>query len=242
MKFMDFIKEHKVGLCIGTGISLSVAAVVTAIKGTIKACRLFEEIDSEKTEPLTKKEWIKDVLLPSYWPTLLLEGGSIFSFIMAAKSHGEVTATLTSAFAQELARNERLHESLSMLPEGQREEVYSKYLDEYGNPETDIHAVKTCRGDDIFYDTFTGQMFTSNEEFIIRTMNELNRQITTSFDDCSFADWQLALDLEPTAIMSEFIWNADNGLIKIDLSHTAKKNGHSVTLIRYITKPKYRRR
>lgn len=172
-----FAFKHKKGLIMTAGGACIVGAVAyTAVQAPVAKEAL--EALPEPTEDETKVDiLVKKVKTagPIMWPSVVLTAGGVACFMYALHISGkEVTKAVNDGLAWKQAYNELAHIHNDYVRANRKisgEENHEKVMQEVNDntlkrlgPNTMV--VNTGKGDEIFYDTLSGQFFRSNSTYI----------------------------------------------------------------------------
>ena len=215
-----FAGVHSPCLLTAGGLITLVSAVPTATKCKGKADRLYIQKQSEKQtageDPkLTNKETF-GVWAQAYWPVATeVVVGSAMIILSDVKMNGRNNALKVALVAsqgeietlRETIREEMDEKEAQKIFDRADQKASEKIIDREGAHDEEIE--KTCHGDQLCCDLWSGRLFYSNVEAIRRAFNDLNEQrLRDTSIPVSFNDLYYYLDLETTEGGGYFGWDA----------------------------------
>ena len=190
MKAIKEIKKHAPAILTGLAIAGTIGAVVSAIKCKPKYDKIVEEKRTEKEkngEKLTKK----DILVSSmkaYWPTLILiavsAGCAIGSTYIGARRVAETAAIASTTkkcydeyrtAVEKKLKDKQKDEIIDDIAKTKMEKAEAKIKNA---PAENVHIYNRGRGDQLFFDSWSGRYFEADSmEDIRAAINNLNEEI-----------------------------------------------------------------
>lgn len=185
MAFSDFIEKHIPEILIGTGISLSIGALITGIVNAPKVeAALQKKHEETGKEKLTVKETIKAVAKPMIAP-VAMEVASAALIIAGAsmrykQSMGLAAACVAMEKSSELYQS-KVKELVGEEKEAEiKKEVTKKKAEDSVPPMVNQVAPIVRNGTTLFQDSLSGQFFYSELEDVERTINTFNKYVLDS--------------------------------------------------------------
>jgi hypothetical protein len=156
----------------GVGV---VVTTVMAVKATPKAMTLLEEAKREKGDDLTTLETVVTAA-PAYIPTVLVGASTIACIFGANVLNKRQQAALTSAYALLDNSYKEFRKKVDELyGEGSVAEVKEEIAkDQYAN-----NPIRVSEGMQLFYDDYSGRLFESTMENVLRAEYEINKILST---------------------------------------------------------------
>lgn len=156
------------------GVGVVVTAVM-AVKATPKAMALLEEAKQEKGDDLTKMETVV-VAAPAYIPTVLVGVSTIACIFGANVLNKRQQAALTSAYA---LLDNSYKEFRKKVDEMYGEGTVNEVTEEIAKDHYEAKPVRVSEGKQLFYDVYSGRMFESTMEDVLRAEYEINKLLAT---------------------------------------------------------------
>lgn len=190
MGFSDFIEKHIPEILIGTGISLSIGALITGIVNAPKVeAALQKKHEETGKEKLTVKETIKAVAKPMIAP-VAMEVASAALIITGASMRYKQSMGLAAACVAMEKSSELYQSKVKELVGEEKEAEIKKEVSKAKNEavkEQVITAVQKNvvpgRGDTLFVDSFSGQLFYSDMDTVKDAINEYNAMVNNAGGD-----------------------------------------------------------
>lgn len=235
MKFKAKIKKQLPAILTGLAIAGTIGAVVSAVKCKPKYDKLVEEKrkeKEEKKEDLTKKDILVSAM-KAYWPTLLLiaasAGCAIGSTYIGARRVAE-TAALASTTKKVYDEYRTAVEK--KLKEKQKDEIIDdiaktkmeKAEEKIKNiPSEHVQLYNKGRGDQLFYDSWSGRFFEADSiEDIRSAINSLNEEILNQ-PSVNVNTYYSYLGLPETKDGERLEWcTGENGFRCVDVRYVPK--------------------
>lgn len=156
------------------GVGVVVTAIMAA-KATPKALALVEEAKDEKGDDLTKFETVV-AAAPAYIPTVLVGVSTIACVFGANALNKRQQAALTSAYALlDNSYKEFRKKVDEMYGEGATVEVKKEIAKDHYEKD----PVRVSPDKQLFYDDYSGRLFESTMETVLRAEYEINRLLAT---------------------------------------------------------------
>lgn len=190
MKIKAKLKKHAPAILTGFAIAGTIGAVVSAVKMKPKYDNLVEEKRKEreeKKEELTKKD-ILAAGMKAYWPTLVLiavsAGCAIGSTYIGARRVAETAAIASTTkkvydeyrgAVEKKLKEKQKDEIIDDIAKGRMEKAEAKIKN---TPAESVHVYNKGRGDQLFFDSWSGRYFEAESiEDIRSAINSLNEEI-----------------------------------------------------------------
>lgn len=235
-----FLVKRGPEILTGVGITGMIVTTVTAVKATPKATRIMEDMQAQKSEPLTKTEVIK-TCWKCYIPSAVIGTASIACLIGASSVSARRTAALAAAYQiSETALSEyreKVVETFGAEKEKTvREKIDKDHLEK--NPVSKNEVIVTKSGHTLCYDSLSGRYFESDIEKIKRAVNELNRRMTYDVY-VSLNEFYDELDLDHTVMGDDLGWQLDGGLIEVYFTSQIADDGRPCVVVNFRSAPRY---
>lgn len=156
----------------GVGV---VVTTVMAVKATPKALKLIEEAKEEKGDDLTKLETVV-VAAPAYIPTMLVGVSTIACIFGANALNKRQQAALTSAYA---LLDNSYKEFRKKVDEMYGDGTVTEVKEEIAKDHYEEKPIHPSEGKQLFYDDYSGRMFESTMEDVLRAEYEINKLLAT---------------------------------------------------------------
>lgn len=215
-----FIKRNASTILTVTGSVGVVATTVLAVKATPKALALLNDAKKEKGEELTKLEKLK-VAAPVYIPTVVTGVATISCVFGANVLNKRKQAALMSAYA--LLDNSYKQYKVK-VNELYGEDADDRIKEEIAKDNYEKTEVKT--DEELFYDAFSGQFFTSTKYKVQQAEYRLNRDIAMG-GWAELNDYYEYLDIDNVEGLEALGWSEGGNLARywqawVDFNHTKK--------------------
>lgn len=226
--FMSNLKAKSPVILLAIGCIGVAATAVSAVFDKERYDSIIEDVKKdkeEKKEEMKKTDVIK-VVAKSYWRTAIIGVFSICCVIASNRITAGQLATVGAAYAaSESKRKEFMDKATEVMGEKKVEEVKNKVNEEkmmkaVENPTT---IVNMGAGEQLFYESWSGRVFTSDMESVRKGVNDANAELINS-DQLTFneyCDYISGGKLEEVK-GGEMGWNGDF-CNKINVSFYAKK-------------------
>lgn len=233
------VAKHSPTILTGVAVVGCAATAYFTAKATLQAKEKLEEM---KEEELTTKEKAKKIL-PIYIP-------AITAFLATS-------ACVIGAHTIDTKRQMALVSAYSLSTEALKD-VEEKFKETYGEKKLDKlhseinkdkavyihelnkdHAIETGRGNQLFIDGMSGQIFKSNREHINRVYNDVNSQLNEGFS-VSVNDINEMIGIRPMALGDYWIFDINRtGIVEptFDPVWTDDTQTETCTYIGYRNKP-----
>ena len=214
------ISKHSPEILVGLGITGMVTTTVLAVKATPKALMLIEEKKKEEqVESLTA------------------------CAIGANSVHTRRQAALYSAYKlSETAYTEYREKVKEEIGEEKEKVVHQKAVEEHIN-NLAFHedgVVYTGHGNTLFFDPISKVVFRSSQNYIEKTINNLNWKMTMGNEPyISLSDFYAENDLPDYALGNELGWRTDKGCIDISFPAAKTNTGEPCLQIEYLVPPEW---
>lgn len=226
--FMSNLKAKSPVILLTIGCIGVAATAVSAVFDKERYDSIIEDVKKdkeEKKEEMKKTDVIK-VVTKSYWRTAIIGVFSICCIIASNRITAGQLATVGAAYAaSESKRKEFMDKATEVMGEKKVEEVKNKVNEEkmmkaVENPTT---IVNMGVGEQLFYEAWSGRIFTSDMESVRKGVNDANAELIDS-DRLTFneyCDYISGGKLEEVT-GGEIGWDSDF-CYKINVSFYAKK-------------------
>lgn len=171
-----FVVSHRKEFLMALGVASTTGAIATAIVKSPEAKEAFESVKPEegdtKVDILVKEA---KAVVPIVWPIVALASVGMGSFMLAMHISGkEVSRAVTDGLAYKQAYNELAQIHNDYINANRKiagEEIHEKVQEEVGAKAasrigTDMVVCNSGKGDELFYDTLSGQFFRSTSTYI----------------------------------------------------------------------------
>ena len=219
----------------GVGV---VATAVMAVKATPKALALIEQAETEKGEKLTKVEIVKTASVV-YIPAALVGAGTIACIFGANVLNKRQQAALMSAYALlDSSYKEYKAKTVELYGEDADRNIKDEIVkDKYEN--TDIYG----DGEQLFYDSFSGQYFKSTMANVNNAEYQINRDLVMR-DYATVNEFYDYLGVPPIDSGDELGWSSGMNFdyywqVWIDFTHrkVTMEDGTECTIITMYSEP-----
>lgn len=221
MRIFELLKANPhvalAGVAVVGVASVAVSGYFSGKKATIK----LKEKETEKGEPLTKKERAI-VIAKCSWVTALLAvgtGGAIIASTHLANNNIRKLTVMYSSAAAMLEAHQQAE--IAKLGEDVVNEIKDEVIKEKGLPEkTTLNTTENGirgKGDYLFFDDFSGRYFYSNVDKVEAAFVKCSKMMLETMDgSVNVNDLYDALDIEPCGAGSAWGWDleCDNHNIK----------------------------
>lgn len=176
--------------CIGVA-----ATAVSAVFDKERYDSIIEDVKAEKeeTKEEIKKTDVIKVVAKSYWRTAAIGIFSICCIIASNRISASQLATVGAAYAaSENKRKEFMAKATEKLGDKKVEEIKNSITDEkiqktFGNDNVTI--INTGCGEQLFYDEWTGSVFTNDMETVRKGINDANIELRNT-DELTYNEWR----------------------------------------------------
>lgn len=240
ISMLDSIKKHDAEILTGVGIAGMVTGTFFAIKATVKATKVYEEVKKEK-EDVPAKEIVK-LTWKYYIPTVVIEGVSAFCLIQASVTSNKRNAALAAAYSiAETSLKEYQDKVIETIGEKKESKIHDEIAKDklLKDPIENHQIIFTGNGDTLCYDTITGRYFKSDIEKIRKVENEFNKWLLgESYIPLNELYEMLGLD-GVFPIGEELGWNINGGYMEFRFSSQLCTDGTPCLVVGYKTPPYY---
>lgn len=210
-------KAHKSEIMIGSGLVSGAGAIFMAIKETPKCLEAYNKAEAEmptttvmngdeEVEVKLELDWKTKLLIfgKYYWPTLVLEGASIFLIIWGTKIRLNSYTALAAVYGLTKAELEDIKQVISEQPENWKKKFTEKMAEshlEHSDPE-DIPEPKMSNTEvpmplPLFWDDQARVYFRMSEGDLRDALAEFTNMINTDpFQATSMNDWMRLIEHE----------------------------------------------
>lgn len=248
----------------GLGVAGLIGTAVAVAKGTVKATKMVDEAkqhrlkvgkrdNDENIEGLIKvpedkgktyghyrlpyKETVK-IVWKCYIPATIIAAGSIACIIGGTVQGQKRLAALSALYSMsEQALKEYQEKTKDVVGEKNAEKISDKIAEDRIITNKGQGFVRTDYGTTKVIDSWTGQRFLSDIDFIKRTVNEVNSAIIHG-DSVSLNEWHAWLGLDSCMCGDEIGWDCD-ALIEISYRAKLDENDEPCIVLDYRERPKY---
>lgn len=238
--FAKTLGKHKTKIAFAVSIGATVGAVVTAVRGTVKAVRLCDKKKEElHKDKLTPKEIIKTTW-KCYIPTAGLMVGAIASSAIGSSidwSNVKHLAATNDFNVKELRDYKKA--VVESIGEEKAKEVEKKKIE---NKVAELPVTNIINagytGTYLICDSISGQLVRANWEEIEKKVNDLNRQMR---DELEITVNEYLTYLGFKAIdrsLGEMVWDIDDGYIDIYPESCVTNSGEPAIVIAHSNGPR----
>jgi len=231
-----------------TGVFTTVAFAITA---TPKALRIIDdeyELRKEDSitgsvEILTKREVLK-LTWKCYIPAAGLALATVACVIGANHISQRRNAALASLLGiTEVAFKEYQEKVVETIGRNKEQRVRDDICEDRikQNPVSMHNVFYTGKGDQLCFDSMSGQYFKSDSEMIRRAVNELNKELLTD-TWVSLNDLYYALGLNSCRLGDLMGWSISSDYLEINFTSQVAENGVACLVLNYSVQPKYYKR
>lgn len=236
------ISKHSPEILTAVGIAGMATTVALAVRATPKALKQIDEAEKEKGEKLTKVEVVK-ATWKTYIPTAISGVASAACAIGANSVHTRRQAALYSAYKlSETAYTEYREKVKEEIGEEKEKVVHQKAVEDHIN-NLAFHedgVVYTGHGNTLFFDPISKVVFRSSQNYIEKTINNLNWKMTMGNEPyISLSDFYAENDLPDYALGNELGWRTDKGCIDISFPAAKTNTGEPCLQIEYLVPPEW---
>ena len=242
-KFGYMLTKNSTQILVGLGIGGFGVSIVTAIKATKKAIVAVEEAREERktnhfneetghwetsvVTDLTTSEKLK-IEFPYYVPTIITAGASAACIVAGVRGALIGKEAMAAAYAGLLREYTDYKKSVAESVDEKQKKAIEQKADKktIQRAEEDgvLQNLNVLPGDVKCYERFTGRVFSSNKDKLIKITNELNRRMRSE-NYISLNDFYDELDLSNTGLGYELGWNIDRGYIEPKFSAQLDSDG-----------------
>lgn len=192
-KFKSFMKKNSPVMLLVLGCVGVAATAVTAVFDKEKYDTIIEEVKTEKEEKQEeiKKTDVIKVVAKSYWRTAVVGIFSICCIIASNRITAGQLATMGAAYAaSENKRKEFMQKATEVVGEKKVNDIKDKITEEkmmkaVENPTT---IVNMGVGEQLFYEAWSGRVFTSDMESVRKGINDANAEFLNT-DSVTFNEY-----------------------------------------------------
>ena len=241
--------EHGPEILAGLGVGLGITSTVLAVKATPKAIRLIEQAKDKKKinegndATLTAGETVKAAWKP-YIPAAITGVMSAACVIGGQSVSGRRNAALATAYQlSTTALTEYKEKVVETIGEKKERAIHDELAKDKveKNPVNKSEVIFTGSGKTLCHDAITGRYFHSDKNAIERSVNELNRRMTSGMEMYislnEFYDYIGVPRVTPMG--DELGWRVDNGLIQIHYGAVLTGDDEPCMVIEHLIPPEY---
>lgn len=245
---MNFISKNSPTILTGFAVAGLVTTIGLSIKDTIKALevlerekefRKVEEGDTSPMEPIDVVELTWKCYIPTIASGLLTVSCMIGSNHISLRRNAALVSLYSIAETTLKEYQEKVVEQIGeKKAEKIKDEIAQEHLDK--NPVTNKTIILTGKGENLFYDTFSGRYFKSDVETIRRIVNDFNfklLQCAPMF--MSINELYYELGLEAIELGDEMGWNAEDNKLEVRFTSKMTKDGVPCGVLEYAIWPKH---
>ena len=217
----------------------AVATSIMAVKATPKAIQLMNKAKEEKGEPLTKFEIVK-VATPVYISSVVVGASTLVCIFGANVLNKRTQASLVSAYA---LANESFKEYRNKIDELYGEEVNNEITKEIAKDRYSETDISVHDDEQLFYDAFSDQYFTSTMFKVQQAEYYINRDLTMR-DYAYLNEFYEYLDIDEIEGGWKLGWSTGSCLAAywqpwLDFGHSkvTMDDGRECTIIRMFQEP-----
>lgn len=216
----DAASEHMPDILIGVGITGFIISIGLGIKATQKSDKMIAEKEIEKNRPLTKEEKFKTTW-KNYIPTVISAAAGTTAIVCASKEYNKRNAAIAALCT---IAETTLADYKEVVQAEIGEEKHNDILDKVEERKIqriehlDVHQKRDGYSDvREFYDLFAGRIITTSMNDIHRTVNELNRILSTGDSGVSLNDFYMELGVDTVSFGDDVGWNLlrDTDMIEV---------------------------
>lgn len=186
---------------------------------------------------LPYKEMIK-LTWKCYIPATIIAAGSIACIVGGTVQGQKRLAALSALYSMsEKALKEYQEKAKEVVGEKNAEKISDKVAEDRILTNKGQGFVRTDYGTTKVIDSWTGQRFLSDIDFIKRTVNEVNSAIVHG-DSVSLNEWHAWLGIDPCMCGDEIGWDCD-ALIEISYRAKLDENDEPCIVLDYKERPKH---
>lgn len=229
-KVFTFVKTKSPVILLAIGCIGVAATAISAVFDKERYDNIIEEVKKEKEE---KKEEVKKtdvikVVGKSYWRTAVIGVISICCIIASNRITAGQLATVGAAYAaSENKRKEFMQKATEVVGEKKVEEIKNSITEDKINKafeNQDVTIINTGLGEQLFYDEWSGSVWSDNLETVRKGINDANCELRKS-DELTYNEWRSFISsgkLEDVDSGRKWGWNTSI-VDKIEVSFTAVK-------------------
>lgn len=229
-KVFTFVKAKSPVILLAVGCIGVAATAISAVFDKERYDNIIEEVKKEKEE---KKEEVKKtdvikVVGKSYWRTAVIGVISICCIIASNRITAGQLATMGAAYAaSENKRKEFMQKATEVVGEKKVEEIKNSITEDKINKafeNQDVTIINTGLGEQLFYDEWSGSVWSDNLETVRKGINDANCELRKS-DELTYNEWRSFISsgkLEDVDSGRKWGWNTSI-VDKIEVSFTAVK-------------------
>lgn len=231
------ISKNSSVILMGFSLASMAGAVIFAIKDTPKALKLIDEKEEELgVEKLPPKEVIKTT-----WKVYLPTAASMVISAACAIGSNSIHAKKYAALSTAYALAERSYKTFKdateeTITEEQKEEldrkIARKYLAEAPKPKaiTESEKVSYPKGQDLYFDKFSGRYFNSSRLEIEGIENRLGAYMLDNMF-LSLNDYYDEVGLRHVKYGDDIGWHIQDGVIKFKLTSDIAEDGRPCIVV-----------
>lgn len=223
---------------IGTGV-----ACVIAADASTKAHQILEEKKEEQSvDNLNFKETLK-ATVPCYIPTVVVWGISCACVIGGYKTEANNAITAMAAYKLlESSFNDYKTATKEVVGDKKEQRIHQRITENHmtNYPVSTLPVYSTGKGDSLFFDVYGGRYFRSDIESVKRAVTNLNETLF-NFGQASLNEFYNEINLPTVKFGDDFIFNAENGSIKLDLMYSDAEDGSPCAEVDFEKSPEFQR-
>lgn len=212
-----FAKDHSNVILTVAGSAGIVATTLSAVKDTKKhelniADAEYEWSKRDTDDPLPKKERFV-VALKSYWPTIILGAATVTCFVANGVISEKKIAGLGTAYNVAVTSFNEYKKSVGKrlketdISEMKKEESQPEVVAQTSDPvEKEQKIIRTGKGETLFKEPISGQMFYSSPEEVRDVINTLNADISQGAAQ-TLNDLLDGLGIQTSSLGDDFMWD-----------------------------------
>lgn len=233
--------KHAPEILVGIGIAGWVTTAVLVGKATPKALELIE---AKKQETGEDKLSVVDTVKTTwkcYAPAALTGTMATVCLIGSSNVSLKRNAALATAYKlTETAFTEYKDKVVETIGEKKEKVIKDKIAKEQieKNPVSKNEIIITDKGNTLCYEALSGRYFKCDIDRIHKAENEINRKLNL-FWYVSLNEFYSEIGLKGTELGEQLGWNADRGLVQLELSSHVTDNGEPALVINYNIMPVY---
>lgn len=213
----NFVKSHSTVLLTIAGGTGVVATTLSAIRCTKKhemniSAAEYEWSKRDVDEPLPTKDRVF-VAVKSYWPTIILGVATITCFVANGVISEKKIAGLGTAYNVAVTSFNEYKKSVGKrlketdISEMKKEESQTEVVAQNGDPvEKEQKIIRTGKGETLFKEPISGQLFYSSPEEVRDVINTLNADISQGAAQ-TLNDLLDGLGIQTSSLGDDFMWD-----------------------------------
>lgn len=233
------LRENSPLILTGFAVAGLVSTTVLAVRATVKATPIADDILSVGGTGKTRREEYLEVLQatwPLYIPAAVTGTVTIACIIGANTISSKRQAALIGAYSiTEAAFREYKDKVVEQIGKNQEQKVRDGIAQDRVNNDPMREVIITGNGDVLCYDTYTGRYFQCNIETLRKAQNDINLQCIHEMN-ASQNEFYRKIGLPAVSNGDEVGWNTDN-VLDLRFSTVLTEDGKPCLVISYAKNP-----